>query len=123
MPKNTYTCNCGIIHTALVEHLTEKLPDSTTINRMAEFYKILGDPTRCKIIFTLLEHEVCVCDIANILCMTKSSISHQLSKMKDSGIVKCRRDGKTVYYSLDDEHISEIFTTTMTHVKHKEGIK
>jgi len=123
MPKNTYTCNCGTIHAGLVEHLTERLPEDATINRMAEFYKILGDSTRCRIIFALLEHEVCVCDIANILCMTKSSISHQLSKMKDSGIVKCRREGKTIYYSLDDEHIADIFTTTMTHIMHTEVAK
>ena len=121
MPKR-YICDCASIHTALVEHLTEKLPDSRTVRRMAEFYKILGDPTRCKIIFTLLEHEVCVCDIANILCMTKSSISHQLGKMRECGIVKCRRDGKAVYYSLDDGHIAEIFTTTMAHVEHKEEL-
>lgn len=122
MPKNKYICDCCTMNTALVDHLIEKLPDDGTFRRIADFYKILGDSTRCKIIFALLDHEMCVCDIANVLCMTKSSISHQLSKMKESGIVKCRRDGKAIYYSLDDDHVSEIFTLTMTHIEHKEII-
>lgn len=120
MPKNRYVCDCLSIHTELVDYLSEKMPDGDTFSRIAEFYKILGDPTRCKIIFALLDHEICVCDIANILCMSKSLISHQLSKMKDSGIVKCRRDGKSVYYSLDDRHVADIFTVTMEHVGHME---
>ncbi|MBE6708148.1 MAG: winged helix-turn-helix transcriptional regulator [Ruminococcaceae bacterium] len=120
MPKNRYICDCATMNTPLVDHLIEKLPGDGTFSRIASFYKILGDSTRCKIIFALLDHEMCVCDIANVLCMTKSSISHQLSKMKDSSIVKCRRDGKSVYYSLDDSHVADIFTVTMEHIGHME---
>ena len=82
---------------------------------------MLADATRCKIIFALKQNEMCVCDLANVLSMTKSSVSHQLSKMRQSGVVKCRREGKEVYYSLDDEHISEIFTITMKHIRHKRS--
>ncbi len=120
MPKNRYICDCDTMNTALVDHIIEKLPGDGTFSHIANFYKILGDPTRCKIIFALLDHEMCVCDIANVLCMTKSSISHQLSKMKESGIVKCRRDGKSVYYSLDDSHVADIFTVTIEHIGHLE---
>jgi len=120
MPKNRYICDCGVMNTALVDHIIEKMPGDDTFSHIANFYKILGDPTRCRIIFALLDHEMCVCDIANVLCMTKSSISHQLSKMKDSGIVKCCRDGKSVYYSLDDSHVADIFTVTMEHIGHME---
>jgi DNA-binding transcriptional ArsR family regulator len=79
----------------------------------------MGDTTRCKLLFALLQNEMCVCDLANVLSMTKSSISHQLSNMKEVGLVKCRKEGKTVYYSLDDCHISEIFEVGLKHINHK----
>ena len=65
------------------------MPDSNILNNLANFFRIMGDDTRCKLLFALLQNEMCVCDLANVLSMTKSSISHQLSKMKDAGIVKC----------------------------------
>ena len=120
MPKNKYICDCCSIHSDLVDHLSNNMPDDSTFYHISEFYKILGDPTRCKIIFSLLNHEICVCDIANILHMSKSLISHHLSKMKDNGIVKCRREGKTIYYSLDDSHVSDLFAATMEHIGHLE---
>ena len=66
---------------------------------------------------------MCVCDLCNVLSMSKSSVSHQLAKMKESGVVKSRREGKEVYYSLDDDHVSEIFATTLDHINHKKGEK
>ena len=77
----------------------------------------MADPTRCKLIFALRDREMCVCDLANLLSMTKSAISHQLAKMRRQGVVKCRREGKEVYYSLDDDHVAQIFSVTMAHVK------
>lgn len=117
MARNEYICDCNCIHYDTVEDILQQMPPSETFRSMADFYKILGDPTRCKIIYALNENELCVCDLANVLSMSKSSISHQLSKMRSSGVVKCRREGKEVYYSLDDDHISQIFTLTMTHIR------
>lgn len=119
MSKNEFTCDCNAVNYEVVENTLSQMPDENTFQDLADFYKIMGDSTRCKIIFALQQNEMCVCDLANVLSMTKSSISHQLSKMKNSGVVKCRREGKAVYYSLDDEHIAEIFIITMTHIKHK----
>lgn len=119
MPKNEFTCDCNMVHHEIVEETLSRMPDDGLFGSLADFYKIMGDPTRCKMIFALQQNEMCVCDLANVLSMTKSSISHQLSKMRKSGVVKCRRKGKEVYYSLDDEHVAEIFAITMTHINHK----
>lgn len=121
MSKNQFTCDCSAIHHHFVEDAAAKMPDYHLLAQIAEFYKMLGDPTRCRIIFALLQNEMCVCDLAYLLSMTKSSISHQLSKMRQSGIVKCRREGKEVYYSLDDDHVAEIIRITAAHIGHKEA--
>lgn len=120
MSKNEFICDCNIIHEDRVKDTIKKMPDTMMLNSLADFFKIMGDSTRCKLVSALLQNEMCVCDLANILSMTKSSISHQLSKMKEAGIVKSRREGKTVYYSLDDKHISEIFEVGIKHIKHKQ---
>ena len=93
------------------------------INEVASFFKIVGDPTRTKILSILDKNELCVCDIANLLNMTKSSISHQLKTLKEAGIVKCNRVGKEVYYTLDDEHVSEVFEVALYHIGHKKEKK
>ena len=85
--------------------------------------RMIGDPTRTKILFALDQNEMCVCDIANVLGMTKSSISHQLATLKKSGIVKSRRDGKEVYYTLDDEHVQQVFEVGIEHIEHKNETK
>ena len=123
MSKNEFICDCNMVHKELVEDTLSKMPDTTTLHTLADFFKIMGDATRCKLLFALLQNEMCVCDLANVLSMTKSSISHQLSKMKDVGLVKSRKSGKTVYYSLDDEHISEIFEVGIEHINHKQVTK
>ena len=117
MPKNAFTCDCQAVNQDLVRQALEGMPNETVFTGVAEFYKILGDGTRCKLLWVLQGREMCVCDLANVLSMTKSSISHQLSKMRQHGVVKCRREGKEVYYSLNDDHISQIFAITMTHVR------
>ena len=120
MSKNEFICDCNIIHEDKVKDTIEKMPDTIILSTLADLFKIMGDSTRCKLISALLQNEMCVCDLANILSMTKSSISHQLSKMKEAGVVKSRKDGKTVYYSLDDNHISEIFEVGIKHINHKK---
>ena len=120
MSKNEYICDCNMVHKEMVDDTLSKMPEEEKLNNLADFFKIMGDSTRCKLLFALLQNEMCVCDLANVLSMTKSSISHQLSKMKNVGLVKCRKSGKTVYYSLDDEHISEIFRVGLEHIEHKK---
>lgn len=118
MAKNEYICDCNAINEELVVEIKGKMLSEESYCNIAEFFKIVGDPTRCKIISALQNSEMCVCDLANVLEMSKSSISHQLRKMKDRGIVKNRKSGKEVYYSLDDEHVAEIFLLTMEHISH-----
>ena len=92
---------------------------TTAIGKMADFFSILGDTTRVKILDALDKNELCVCDIANVLGMSKSSISHQLGTLRRSGIVKCRKVGKEVFYTLDDEHVKEVFEVAIEHIEHK----
>ena len=92
------------------------MPDDEVMFNLAEFFKIFGDSTRVRIICALFRSEMCVCDIAALLGMTKSAISHQLRILKQSKLVKNRRDGKVVYYSLDDEHIAKIIDQGLAHI-------
>ena len=119
MSKNEFTCDCNIIHKETVDKAKNSMPKEQTFYNLADFYKLLGDSTRLKIISVLDQHEMYVCDIANTLSMTKSSISHQLSTLRRSGIVKCRKEGKEVYYTLDDEHINKVFEIALEHIEHK----
>ena len=118
MAKNEFVCDCKPVNPDLVNSTKEKMLSEDIYVSVADFLKIVGDPTRCKIVSVLLMNEMCVGDIANVLSMSKSSISHQLSKMKDAGIVKCRRNGKEIYYSLDDDHVAKIFSITVEHIEH-----
>lgn len=95
------------------------MPKDEDLYDLSNFFKILGDNTRVRIIWALDEKEMCVCDIAVLLNMTKSAISHQLRLLKQSNLVKFRRDGKVVYYSLKDDHVRDIFEKGMEHIKEK----
>ncbi len=119
MSKNEFICDCNVIHQEIVKEVLEKMPQPDLFNKLAEFFKIIGDTTRSKILFALDKSEMCVCDIANVLGMSKSSISHQLGTLRRSGIVRCRRQGKEVYYMLDDEHIKQVFEIGIEHIEHK----
>ena len=122
MSKNEFICDCNIIHQEAVESTLKRMPDDNIFNKLAEFFKIIGDTTRTRILFALDQNEMCVCDIANVLGMSKSSISHQLGTLRRSGIVKCRKEGKEVFYMLDDEHIKKVFEIGIEHIEHKNGI-
>ena len=119
MSKNEFICDCNIIHEDVVKDTLSKMPEGDLFNKLAEFFKIIGDTTRTKILFALDQNEMCVCDIANVLGMSKSSISHQLGTLRRMGIVKCRRDGKEVYYMLDDEHVKQVFEVGIEHIEHR----
>lgn len=120
MSKNEFVCDCNVIHQDVVENTNQNMPEEDIFNKLAEFFKIIGDTTRVKILFALDQNEMCVCDIANVLGMSKSSISHQLGTLRRSGIVKCRKSGKEVFYMLDDEHIKEVFEIGIEHIEHKK---
>lgn len=97
--------------------LAKIMPDETVLSDTAELLKVFGDPTRIRIIFVLTQSEMCVCDIANLLGMTQSAISHQLRVLKQARLVKARRNGKTIFYSLCDDHVQKILQCAMEHVK------
>lgn len=112
-------CDCDVIHQDVVEKVkSEMLDDDSPIN-MADFYKALSDSTRIKIINALYISEMCVCDISVLLNMTKSAISHQLKNLKELNLIKSRKQGKEVYYSLADRHVGIVFEITKEHVQEK----
>lgn len=109
-------CDCTVIHEEVVHEVRLHMPDEESLLDLADLFKVFGDSTRVKILCALFESEMCVCDIAALLGMTKSAISHQLRVLKQSKLIKNRRDGKVVYYSLDDEHVKNIFDQGLVHV-------
>lgn len=112
------SCEVNIVHEDSVENVREMLPDDRVVMLLAEIFKTLGDPTRIKILYILSIKELCVCDIAETLGMKQSAISHQLRTLRNLRLVKYRREGKEVYYSLDDNHILNLFREGLEHVKH-----
>lgn len=100
----------------VVKEVFECMPSDDELIDLSELFKIFGDSTRIKILYSLLVSEMCVCDIATLLNMSQSAISHQLRLLKQSGLVKYRREGKTVFYSLSDTHVSTIINQGMEHI-------
>jgi ArsR family transcriptional regulator len=116
--RNT-NCDCNLIHKETVEYVAGKMPAEEDLYDLAELFKVFGDSTRIKILCALTEAEMCVCDIAALLNMTQSSISHQLRILKQARLVRYRRDGKVVYYSIDDDHVKQIFDQGLVHLNEK----
>jgi len=112
-------CDCDVIHEDIVNQVKTKMPQEEDLYDLAELFKVFGDSTRIKILWALDEAEMCVCDIAVLLNMTQSAISHQLRVLKQAKLVKSRKEGKIVYYSLDDEHVRQIFDQGMIHINEK----
>lgn len=117
MKKETLVCECTVIHQEVIDKI--KLPEEELLYDLGDFFKILGDSTRIKILSVLFQSEMCVCDIAALLGMTQSAISHQLRVLKQGRLVKHRKEGKVVYYSLDDDHIKHIVDQGLTHISEK----
>lgn len=109
-------CDCEVIHEDIVNMVKSKMPKEETLYDLAELFKVFGDSTRIRILWALDESEMCVCDIASLLNMTQSAISHQLRVLKQAKLVKNRREGKVVYYSLDDDHVRLIIDQGMAHI-------
>ncbi|MBL4937028.1 winged helix-turn-helix transcriptional regulator [Clostridium sp. YIM B02515] len=116
---NVENCSCTIIHEDVVNKVKTCIPQEETLYDLADLFKILGDSTRIKILCALFQAEMCVCDIAALLGMTQSAISHQLRVLKQARLVKNRKEGKVVYYSLEDEHVKSIFDQGLIHIAEK----
>lgn len=111
-------CSCAVIHEDVVDKVKDSMPDEDEMYILSELYKSLGDQTRLKILFALSSNDMCVCDIAALLDMSQSAISHQLRVLRAARLVKHTKQGKVVYYSLDDNHVNEIFKQGLEHVAH-----
>ena len=109
-------CEETEVHEGAVEQVRSQLPQDEVLYDLAELFKIFGDSTRIKILYALLEAELCVCDIAKLMDVSQSAVSHQLRVLKGSKLVKFRREGKTLYYSLADEHVFRILSQGMEHI-------
>lgn len=109
-------CQEELVHQEAVERVQSLLPADEVLYDLAELFKIFGDSTRVKILYALLESELCVCDLASLMEVSQSAVSHQLRVLKASKLVKFRREGKTVYYSLADQHVTRILSQGMEHI-------
>ena len=118
MTKNDIECCDGTeLHEDLIQKVTEHMPEEEELYDLAELFKVFGDSTRIRILYVLFEAEVCVCDIAEALHMTQPAISHQLRILKQAKLVKNRREGKSVYYSLADSHVRTIIAQGREHIE------
>ena len=109
-------CSFLCVHEDVVAQVQRSLPPEEQLLRLAELFKVFGDGTRIRILYVLLEAEVCVCDLATLLGMQQSAVSHQLRILKQARLIKARRDGKTVFYSLADDHVATLLKQGMEHV-------
>ena len=117
LDKEVEICDCCEVHENLLQIVNETIPEENELYDLAELFKVFGDSTRIRILFVLFEAEVCVCDLAKALNMTQSAISHQLRILKQNKLVKSRRDGKSKFYSLADEHVRTIIDQGREHIE------
>lgn len=110
------TCAFLHVHQDKVEQVQSLMPDENTLNRLSDLFRVFGDGTRIRILYVLFEVEVCVCDIAALLGMTQSAVSHQLRILKNAHLIRSRREGKTVYYSLADDHVRTLLSQGTEHI-------
>lgn len=111
------TCDCKEVHREILERVSKEMPREEELYDLAELFKVFGDSTRIKILFVLFESEMCVCDIAEALSMTQSAVSHQLKVLKQAKLIKNRREGKSIFYSLADEHVRTIIAMGIEHIE------
>ena len=114
--RTSECCETTEVHSELLKIISEKMPPEEKLFDLAELFRVFGDTTRMRILFVLFEAEVCVCDLAAALNMTQSAISHQLNQLKRSKLVKSRREGQSVFYSLADDHVRTIVSQGMEHI-------
>ena len=117
MSKNEFYCDFTVIHEDVLNCVKSKMLTTSEFDGITKFFKAIGDKTRVKILWAIYNHEMCVCDLANLLSMTKSAISHQLRELRISKLVSFKKVGKTVYYSLADDHVTSLILNALCHVK------
>lgn len=111
---------CNVKHDEIIRQVKPNMPNEETLFDIAELFKVFGDSTRMKIICCLFEHEMCVCDIAELINSTQSAVSHQLRVLKQAKLVKFRKEGKVVYYTLSDRHVEIIFNMALEHIQEEK---
>ena len=109
-------CLCKYIPKKKIDEILQAMPDAESIEKLSELFKLFGDPTRLRIIHILMYQELCVADLASLVNMQQPAVSQQLKVLRLSRLVKYRKEGKTIYYTLDDEHVSEIFKVALLHL-------
>lgn len=114
---NDFVCSALEQHNDIIDGVSRDMPSDTELCELAEFFRVFGDSTRIRILYALSKAEMCVCDIAALLGVSQSAVSHQLQILRSSRLVRYRREGKTVYYSLSDEHIFSIIGQGIEHIK------
>ena len=114
---NEFVCSVPERHKDIIDKVCADMPDSAELCELAEFFRVFGDSTRIRILYALSRSEMCVCDLAELLGVSQSAVSHQLQILRTSRLVRYRREGKTVYYSLSDEHIFSIIGQGLEHIK------
>ena len=117
--RSAPVCDYLFVHEDAVGEVLRQLPPEERLYDLAEVFRVFGDTTRIRILYVLFEWELCVCDIAKLLGMTQSAVSHQLRILKDAKLVRFRREGKTVFYTLDDDHVRSVLELGMEHVLEK----
>ncbi len=110
-------CECDEVHTDVLERRRGNMPDESSLYELSDFFKVLGDSTRINILFAIDGEPMCVCDIARLLSMTKSAVSHQLKILRQADLVTYKKSGKNVFYSLADEHVRAVIETALEHIK------
>ena len=114
---NEYVCSENAPHSSIINSISKEMPDDGMLCELAEFFRVFGDSTRIRILYALSKSEMCVCDIAELLNISQSAVSHQLQVLRSHRFVKYRREGKTVFYSLSDNHIFSIVDQGIEHIK------
>lgn len=115
--KNAPDCECEELHSDVIEKKRAAMPDLATLYDLSDFFKIFGDSTRMSILFAIDGEPMCVCDIAELLGMTKSAVSHQLKILRQSDLITYRKSGKNVFYTLADDHVRDIIEKALEHIK------
>lgn len=121
MENDAPHCDFMCVHADTVNRITSTMPDEDQLIDLAELFKVFGDSTRIKILTALSHGELCVCDMSRLVGMTSSAVSHQLKILRGSKLVSCRRDGKTVFYSLADDHVTTILRQGFEHISEPSG--
>ena len=116
MGKNEMSCDCAVIHADVLQQVRETIVSKDALEAMSKLLKVFGDSTRINILAALNCHEMCVCDLAVLLDMTKSAVSHQLKVLRENNLVKFKKEGKHAYYSLADDHVKEILDVALEHI-------